>query len=54
VAESLFPQTAGELARRGVPHQPFGGIKYRGIGEENGLRAVESFSELQMVPEARQ
>lgn len=36
-----------------APHQPFGGIKYSGIGMENGPWGVESFSELQMVHEAR-
>ena len=36
-----------------APHQPFGGIKYSGIGVENGPWGVESFTDLQMVHEAR-
>lgn len=37
-----------------APHQPFGGIKYSGIGVENGPWGVESFTDLQMVHEARE
>ncbi len=37
-----------------APHQPFGGIKYSGIGMENGPWGVDSFCDLQMVHVARQ
>jgi len=32
-----------------APHQPFGGIKWSGIGVENGRWGYESFTELQMI-----
>jgi len=32
-----------------VPFAPFGGVKWSGIGVENGIRGLEGFSDLQVL-----
>jgi acyl-CoA reductase-like NAD-dependent aldehyde dehydrogenase len=36
-----------------APHQPFGGMKWSGVGVENGPWGLESFTELQVVHKAK-